>query len=295
MPHEFDAPDPQAPVEPQPVAVDPAPPVAEPEAAQEEYVPYRVGEQEVPLPLSAVQAIADSLTAAGLNGYDNPASILNQLRNGGEAQELIKQARSIYQQARQRPQYEPPPVDERWNQHLQQQGQYRQPPPQRQPVDDEDPVGLLRQIREDQAAFRQYIQYQEAEKAQNAQRQLQQLDRQANVEYEKFKSELVAKKVPDWKIPDRDYLLREAEMVGMFHGETQIGDMYRNVWKMLNADYLAENAASNAVQSHVERMRDPRSRVTVPVSRPAPPPAQKPGSEIDGLKIGDVFGAEFKI
>lgn len=242
----------------------------------EETVPYRVGDQEVPLPLSALQQIAERI------GYDNAAAVVNQLRNGAEAQEIIKQARTIYQNARQRSQQyaqpQQPPVDQRWQQHLAAQQQ------RQQPQDPDDPLQMLSEMR---AEIRQLREQQMAREQMAYQRETQKLEREANTEYAKFKSELLSRKIPEWKIPDRDYLLAEAEMLGMFHGDTSIGEMYRNVYKMMNADALIESAASNAVQSHVERLRDPRAKVTVPVARPAP--AQPQAQGIDSMKIGDIL------
>lgn len=276
MAEPFEITDPLAqPVEPQEPVIDPTPPVAEP-VVEEEFVPYRRGEQEIPLPLSAARQIAEAL------GYDNPAAIINQLRNGEEAQEIMRQARTIYQQAKQRAQYaqpQQPQVEQRWQQHVQ-QNQQRQTPPA-----DIDPIEILTSMQQEIREMRsQQAQAQQHEYNRN----LQKLEREANHEYGRFVSELKSKGVPEWKIPDRDYLLSEAEMLGMYHGDTAIGDMYRNVWKLNNSDFIAQSAATNAVQSHVEKLRDPKARVSVPVSRPAPQPSAPVASPLDSMSIRDL-------
>jgi hypothetical protein len=265
------------PVEPQ-VPVEPIPPVAEPEQpVEEEFVPYRRGDQEIPLPLEAARQIAEAL------GYDNPAAIINQLRNGEEAQEIMRQARTIYQQARQRAQSAPPQqVEQRWQQHVQHQQRQQ---PQQQPQDELDPIGLLSEMRQE---IRQMRAEQQQREQYETQRNLVNLDREATREYQKFSSELKKQGVPEWKIPDRDYLLGEAEMLGLFHGDVGVGEMYRSVWKLANADAMIHNAAQSAVQSHVEKLRDPKARVSVPVSRPAPAAAPAPASTLDSMTLRDL-------
>lgn len=263
---------------------EPAPVEGLPVAPQEEYVPYRHGDFEAELPLSAVQTIAEKL------GYENAAAVINQLRNGAEAQEISQQARKIYQQARQLRQSQqyaqPPQVEQRWENHLagqrpQQQPQYRQPP-----ADDIDPIALLSEMRQEMRGMSQYIQQQEARTAAEMQRNVFKLEREANREYEKFSGELKKQGIPEWRVPTMEYLLGEAEMMGLYHGEMPVGEMYRSIYKMMNSDYIAEAAAKTAVQTHVDRLRDPKARISVPVARPAPP---QTAPAIDSMKIGDIL------
>lgn len=271
-----------APVEPTPeaappVEVEPVEAPAEPEA-----LPLLLGDRELKLRADAVKALAEDM------GFDNPAAVLNQLRAGAEAAEIYKEARNLYRRAR-TPQYEapqpgPPPQRDAYG-----------PVPQRpayQPVAEDDPIALVRdmhaqmqQLRDQQAQLLQFTQEQVQQTQIARQREEQKLVREAQQSYQGFAKELRDRGVPEHRIPDMDYLLEEAEGMGMFQSDLPIGEIYRRTHRMLYADQLAEQKAQSAIQ----QMRNPKATVTVPGPRPVAPPAPQPNDILSTMSARDAI------
>jgi hypothetical protein len=258
---DFDMPE-QAPVEPTPEA----PPVEEPPQEAAEFVPYRRSDgTELQLPFAESETLAKAL------GYENAAALVNQLRNGEEAQGIYREAREYYRRANRTPRAEP-----EYQEPQRQQPRYQPPPQQyRQPAD-EDPLALLRETREQTALLAQQFQaWQESQQQQAAaqwQERASNLVEEADREYQKFASELKAKGIPDWKIPERDRLLDEADEMGMFQSKLSVAEIYKRIHKMNYAD----DYANAKVQQTMERQREAKAKVPVAGARPAPqaPPSQ---------------------
>lgn len=277
-PEEIQLPEP-APVEPTPEPVPPVEVPVEP-PPEPEALPLRIGDREIPLDAAAVARIAEQM------GFDNPAAVLNQLRAGAEAADLYKEARNYYRKARSAPQYEPQPAP-------QQRDAYG-PVPQRQyqPPADDDPIALVRdmhnqmaQLREQQAQLLQFTQQQVEQTLVARQREEQKLVREAQHSYTDFAKELRDRGVPEHRIPEMDYLLEEAEGMGMFQSDLPIAEIYRRTHRMLYADQLAEQQAQRAVQG----MRNPKATVTVPGPRPAAPPAPQPNDILSTMSTRDAI------
>jgi len=275
----------QLPEEPVAPPAEPAAPVEiAPEVpAEPEALPLRLGDREIQLDASAVSRLAEQM------GFDNPAAVLNQLRAGAEAAEIYKEARNLYRKARTpaAPAYEPPqPPQPGPPPRVDAYGQPRQYAPP--PVD--DPIELVRDMHQQMAELRrqqdqmfQFTQKQAEQAMWSRQQEEHKLVREAQTSYNQFAKELQEKGVPDHRIPDMDYLLEEAESMGMFQSDLPIGEIYRRTHRMLYADQLAEQRAQAAVQE----MRKPTARVVVPGPRPATPAAPQPNDALSGMSMRD--------
>lgn len=267
---------------PEPQLENPAPPVAEPEVeAPPEFLPYRRPDgSELQLPGAESEAVARAL------GYDNAASLVNQLRNGEDAQQLYREAREYYRRANrpQRSDAEYQGMEQnRQRQHQPQRPQY-QPPPQ-----EDDPLQILRDIREENQALRSEWQEWRAEvqrkEVAEYQKNAANLMRVVDTEYKSFVSELKAKGFTEERIPDKELLLEQAEDMGMFNSNLPIPEIYRRVHRMNNSEAYAQNAVAKQMQ----KMRDPKARMAVPAAQAPAQAAPKQGSDIDNIPWSEVL------
>lgn len=268
LPAEPEVPQQETPVAPQPETT-PEPVV--------ETIPFKVRGEERQLRSDAVRALAEDL------GYDDPQAVVNQLQMAKDAADVYRQARELYKRSRTpeapEPQYQP------------QQPQY-QPPQSQQPryapqPAEEDPVALVRdihgqvqQLAEMQRQMYEATQAQLQAQAYQRQREEAKLIREAQSTYQQFASELKQRGTPDHRVPDMEYLLEEAESMGMFNTDLPINEIYRRTYRMLYADDLAQQAASEATQ----KLRNPKATVVVPGARSAAPAPAPPGNTIAGME-----------
>lgn len=279
---------PEEPVAPQVEAEAPveAPPEVQPEP---ESLPLRIGDREIQLDAGAVARLAEQM------GFDNPAAVLNQLRAGHDATDIYKEARNLYRRARQPQQFEPAPQEPPQRPGYSQQRDAYGSVPQRQyqPPAQDDPIAVLNDMHQQMAEMRQqqqqllqYTQAQIEQQSYAARREQAKLENEAKSAYNAFSKELQSKGLPEHKIPDMEYLLEEAESMGMFQSDLSVGEMYKRVHRMLYADQLAEAQAQRAVSD----MRKPTARVTVPGPRPATPAAPpNPSDALSGMTARDAL------
>jgi len=263
---------------------EPAAPVEAPQEPQEEEVlPLRIKDQEYQLPMSAISAIAERM------GFENPAAVLNQLRNGAEAAEIYREAREALRKANAQ-QRQPQPdayYQQQEAQRVQQQYRQPQPPQYRQEEPADDPLALIRAMNArlqdmDQrtAQMAEYVEWQRNQAIRDFQNRQQSLEREVKTEYGKLAEELRKKNTPDWKIPDMESLLTEAESMGMFGGALPPGEIVRRTYKMLYGDDIAQEAAAAALQA----ARSPKARVTVSTGKQTPPPAAPAPNSIEAMQ-----------
>jgi len=277
---------------PEPV---PAPPVEAPvEEVQPETIPYRGRDGDFQLPAAEAAAVAAAM------GFDNPAALVNKLRMADEADAIYRESREALRKAHQARQQ---PAPDAYYQQQEAQRQYRQPQrPQYQPQapEQDDPLALIRAMSErlaevDQrtAAVSEYVEWQRQEAIRSFQERQRGLEREVRTEYGKLADDLRKKGTPDWKIPDMESLLSEAESMGMFGGTLPPGDIVRRTYRMLYGDEIAQEA----VKAQMNRLADKKVRVAVPASPSASPPPLRPpdpnsiaGMEaaIQGLHFRDV-------
>lgn len=267
----------------------PAPVEAPAEEAAIETLPYRVKDQERQLRADALQALAEDL------GYDNPAAVINQLRNGQEAAEIYREAREMFKRSRAQ-QAQPQPDAYYQEQEARRAQQYqapRQQPQYRQPeAEADDPLALIRamnarlaEVDQRTAEVSQFVQWQRQQAERDFYEREQALRQEANTEYAKFASELKKAGVPEHKIPDREYLLEEAESMGMFGGRLPVGDIYRRTYKMIYGDDIAQDA----VRVQMAKLRDPRARVAVPTGPASTPAPRQQANPIDAMTLKDIL------
>lgn len=245
-----------------------------PEEPEQETVRFKYRDEEIDLPADAVRVLAERF------GYEKPEAIINQLQVARDAQTLYRQARDYYERARGQSQAPPqPPVEERWSQHVQ-----REQAHPRQDAEP-DPISLLQNLDRRTQAFEQFIQEQRMQSAWQRQQQEEELVNSAMTEYEKFQKELKERGIPEYKIPDMNYLINEADRFGMLRSRVPIGDVYRNLHKMM----FSEDYATAAVQKQMAKMREPTARRAVPSGPGATPPPRQSANPIDDMKIGDIL------
>lgn len=266
-------------------------PPAEPETPPEpqvETIPFKVRGEERQLRADAVRLLAEDL------GYDDPQAVVNQLQMAKDAAEVYRQARDLYKRSRapqqqsDEPQYQPQP-------------QYQPPEPQYRPPQqaEDDPVALvraihaeMRQVAEQQRQMYEAMQYQQQQTAFALQQQAVKLMREEEKAYHGFVAELRKDGVPDYRIPEREMILEEAESMGLFNSGLTPEELYRRTYRMLYADDIAERAAAQALQ----KARSPKATVVVPGARaaaPPPPPAANTiagmEAQLGGMKMSDII------
>lgn len=246
----------------------PAPEPEQPES--QEFVPYRYKDTEAQIPADAAAAVAAAL------GYDNPAALVNKLRMADEADEIYRDARRMYRASR-APQAPPQQPDAYYQEQEARRTQPRQPQYQAPPQD--DPLEMLRavhakmqEVDQRTQAFSSYVEQQQQRDAWDRQQREQQFIQEAHTEYQKFVGDLKKNGVPAHKIPEQEYLLEEAEAMGMFGGRLPVGDIYRRTYKMVYGDDIAQEA----VRHQMARLRDPKARVAVPSAPASQPTPQAP-------------------
>lgn len=276
---------PEQPVEPQPVDETPVEPTPEPEP-QIEVLPYRsLKGDERQLRADALKMLAEDL------GYDNPAAILNQLRNGEETQEIWReQRRTARHYQPEQPQYQPQPEIRRDAYGQPQQQRYAQQPQQ----DPDDPIETLRQIAartaaldERQARIDAFIQQQIEEKQAQRQQAALKLWEDTDNAYGELVQRLRAEGVPPSEIPARDYLLQEADRMGWFRPDGPSPNvMLDRTYRMLFSEDIAHREAQKAVQ----KMRNPKAQVVVPGPKPVAPPAPQNANDVlQGMNARDAI------
>lgn len=278
---------PEEPVAPEPVAEAPAPEItAEPEP-QIEVLPYRsLKGDERQLRADALRMLAEDL------GYDNPAAILNQLRNGEETQEVWReQRRSARQYQPEQPQYQPQQYQEpRRDAYGQPAQRYAQP----QQPDPDDPIETLRQIAartaaldERQARIDAFIQQQIEEKQAQRQNAAMKLWEETDNAYAELVQRLRAEGVSASEIPARDFLLQEADRMGWFRPDGPTPNvMLDRTYRMLFSEDIARREANRAVQ----KMRSPKAQVVVPGPKPVAPPAPQNANDVlQGMNARDAI------
>lgn len=242
----------------------------------EEFLTFKHGDNERPIPAQALKAISEAM------GWKNERAALNALQIAADAKDYYDEAKQLYQVARRQPQQYGEPTHQQYRPNPQQNGYQQQPQGEAEP----DPIQMLREIRQEQARFNEYVSLQQQREQAQLQSQAQALIRQTDDEYRKFASDLAARGVPKDRIPNKDTLLSEAEMMGMFESNLSVGDMYRRVYRMQYADDLVDFG----IQSQMQRLRDPKAQVTVPAARQspqAPPPAQTPEAILGNMTWGE--------
>lgn len=266
--------EPPQPVEPQPAPAEPAG-----EVPTVDTLTLRIRDQDHQLRSEALQAVAEDL------GLDNPAAVLNLLRGGAEAAEVYREAREMYRRANRTPQPQTPPVEERWQQHVkrEQPQQYQRGPE----TTGDDPLELIRamnsklqEVAQRQEQVAEYMERQTQQALFERQQREQEFYREANSEYKKFADELRKVHTPEHRIPDMNYLLEEAEQMGMFGGRLPVGELYRRTYRMLYGEDIAQDAAANALQ----QARSPKARVTVSTGKQVTPPQPPAPNSIAGME-----------
>lgn len=250
-----------------------------------ETIPYRGRDGEYNIPADAAAIVAAAI------GYDNPAALINKLRMADETDAIYRESREALRRAHRQSQPQPQQdayfqdqETRRAQQYRQpQEPQYRQPDPARQ----DDPLEMIRsmreemrQVREQGAAMAEYVEYQRQESIRNFQQRQQTLEREVRTEYGKLADELRKKNTPDWKIPDMESLLTEAEQMGMFGGSLPPGEIVRRTYRMVYGEDIAQEAAAAALQA----ARNPKARVTVSTGKQVQPAAPPAANSIEGME-----------
>jgi hypothetical protein len=101
-----------------------------------------------------------------------------------------------------------------------------------------------------------------------------------NHEYGKLVDGLKKKNTPEWKIPDRDQLLWEAEQMGMYNSTLPPSEIISRTYRMLYGEEIAQEAAANALQA----ARSPKARVTVSTGKQVQPSAPPAANTIAGME-----------
>lgn len=261
-----------------------APVEAPQEEIQPETIPYRGRDGEYQLPADAATQVAAAL------GFDNPAALVNKLRMADEADAIYRESREALKRAHRATQ-QPQPDAYYQEQEARRAQQYRPPQqrPQYQSPEEaaDDPLAMIRamnaglaEMRQQQAGILEYVDWQRQQALAEYNQKRQNLERDVNTEYGKLVDELRKKNTPDWKIPDRDSLLWEAEQMGMFGGSLPPGEMVRRTYKMIYGDDIAQEAAATALQA----ARSPKARITVSTGKAATPPQAPPANSIAGME-----------
>jgi hypothetical protein len=271
-------------------------PVETPEAPPElDTIPYRGRDGDFQIPVDAASAVAAAL------GFDNPAALINKLRMGDEADAIYRESREALRRAHQQRQQAPPQPDAYYqDQEARRAQQYRQPRPQYQSPEEaaEDPLSLIRAMNSrlldmDQrtAQVTEYIEWQKQQNIRDYQARQQSLEREVRTEYGKLTDELRKKNTPDWKIPDMESLLSEAEQMGMFGGSLPPGEIVRRTYRMVYGDDIAQEAAASALQA----ARSPKARITVSTGKQVTPPQAPAANTIAGMEaqLGNMKWGEF--
>ena len=254
------------------------------EDAPPETIPYRGKSGEYQLPADALTQLATAM------GFDNPAAVVNKLRMADEADAIYRESRQALKMAHQARQQQPAPdpyYQAQEAQRQQQQQQYRQPQYRPQEEAQDDPLALIRAMNAQMAEMRQaqqsvndYIEYQRQQALQELYRKREELVNGVNHEYGRLVDDLKKKNAPEWKIPERDRLLWEAEQMGMYNSTLPPSEIISRTYKLLYGDDIAEAAVASALQA----ARSPRARVTVSTGKQvqqAPAPA---GNTIAGME-----------
>lgn len=261
-------------------------PVAEPvEAAPEpETIPYRGKSGEAQIPADAAAAVAAAL------GFENPAALVNRLRMAEEADDIYKDARRMYRASQQRAAQPDPYYQAQEAQRQQQQQQYRQPQrPQYQAQEEaaDDPLALIRAMRAELSEVRQasqsmaeFVDYQRQQAVAEYHRKREELVNGVNHEYVKLVDGLKKKNTPEWKIPERDQLLWEAEQMGMYNSTLSPGEIINRTYRIVYGDDIAQEAAANALQA----ARSPKARVTVSTGKQVQQPPAPSANTIAGME-----------
>lgn len=260
-------------------------PVETPEAPPElDTIPYRGRDGDFQIPVDAASAVAAAL------GFDNPAALINKLRMGDEADAIYRESREALRRAHQQRQQAPQPDAFYQDQEARRAQQYRQPQrPQYQSQEEaaDDPLALIRAMNSrlldmDQrtAQVTEYIEWQKQQNIRDYQARQQSLEREVRTEYGKLTDELRKKNTPDWKIPDMESLLSEAEQMGMFGGSLPPGEIVRRTYRMVYGDDIAQEAAASALQA----ARSPKARITVSTGKQSAPPAPPAANSISGME-----------
>lgn len=254
-----------------------APPDEQPTEVEPSSVVFKWKGQEVELPADAVSVLAERL------GYEKPEAVLNMLQMGKDADVLYRQARDYYERAQQAP-AQPPPVEQRWQQHVEREA-YRQPqapPPQNGDI---DPLALLQDVARRTMAFEQYVQGQEQQRQWQVQQQNEMLVDKAIEDYSKWAAQKKEEGFPDYKIPPLEQLFSEARRYGMLRPDADLSGVYTNLHKM----HFVDDYAQMAVNRQMARLRDPKARVAVPTGPAATPPPRQPANPLDGMTLKDLL------
>ena len=252
---------PEAPAAPE------APPAAPPEPETEEVIPLRLRGQEHLVPKRLFDELNEHL---GGDAYTTKMRL-----------QRMWDADQVYNETRQR-QQEWEQKEAAYNARMQALESERQARLQghaapQQPTE-EDPMALLRAIREEVASTKQAWQEErEAMKAALEEQYMTDQAAQAHHAYEQLVEQIKSDKRKLPVIPE-EALVEEAINSGLAANK-------RLPWnEVLQRSYrnLAWEFLPQAVEkSTLEKLRDPRATVTVPGGRSAPPPPASPQSDID--------------
>lgn len=250
-----------------------------------ETIPYRGRDAEYQIPAAEAAAVAAAI------GFDNPAALINKLRMADEADAIYRESREALKRAHR--QSQAPPLQDAYyqEQEARRTQQYRPPNVQNQyrPHDgaQDDPLELIRamrdemqQVRAQTASMAEYVEYQRQQAIRDFQQRQQSLEREVRTEYGKLTDELRKKNTPDWKIPDMESLLTEAEQMGMFGGSLPPGEIVRRTYRMVYGEDIAQEAAAAALQA----ARSPKARVTVSTGKQVQPAAPPSPNSIEGME-----------